>query len=195
MGADDVSGSGLGTDIIVEANRAIRAIAALPRPVVAVVQGPAAGVGVSLALACDLVLASDKAFFMLAFTKVGLMPDGGASALVAAAIGRIRAMRMALLAERLPASEALAYGLVSAVYPADDFEAEVDRVLAGLLSGPMVAFAKTKEAINAATLTELDPALERELQGQAVLLRSHDFIEGATAFQQRRTPNFTDRCV
>jgi len=195
MGADDVSGSGLGTDIIVEANRAIRAIAALPRPVVAVVQGPAAGVGVSLALACDLVLASDKAFFMLAFTKVGLMPDGGASALVAAAIGRIRAMRMALLAERLPASEALACGLVSAVYPADDFEAEVDRVLAGLLSGPMVAFAKTKEAINAATLTELDPALERELQGQAVLLRSHDFIEGATAFQQRRTPNFTDRCV
>ncbi|GFG74987.1 enoyl-CoA hydratase [Mycobacterium botniense] len=193
MSAEDVSGSGgPGTEIIVQANRAVRAITALPHPVVAVVQGPAAGVGVSLALACDLVLASEKAFFMLAFTKVGLMPDGGASALVAAATGRVRAMRMALLAERLPAPEALACGLISAVYPADDFEAEVDKVISALLSGPAVAFAKTKEAINAATLAELEPALERELRGQAVLLRSHDFIEGARAFQQRRSPKFSD---
>ena len=86
-----------------EANRAVRSITGLPKPVVAVVQGPTAGVGVSLALACDVVLASEKAFFLLAFTKIGLMPDGGASALVAAAIGRIRAMRMALRAERIPA--------------------------------------------------------------------------------------------
>lgn len=191
MSADDVS-AGVGTEIIGEANRAVRAIIALPRPVVAVVQGPAAGVGASLALACDLVLASETAFFMLAFTKIGLMPDGGASALVAAAVGRIRAMRMALLAERLPAAEALAHGLVSAVYPADDFAPEVDKVVSALLAGPAVAFAKTKNAINAATLTELDSALERELQGQALLLRSHDFKEGATAFQQKRTPNYTD---
>lgn len=193
MSAEDVSGSGgPGTEIIEEANRAVRAITALPRPVVAVVQGPAAGVGVSLALACDLVLASDAAFFMLAFTKVGLMPDGGASALVAASIGRTQAMRMALLAERLPAADALAAGLVSAVYPADQFDAEVDKVVCTLLSGPAVAFAKTKDAINAATLTELDAALDRELRGQTVLLKSPDFIEGATAFQQRRTPTFTD---
>jgi enoyl-CoA hydratase len=193
MSADDVSGSGgPGTEIIAEVNRAVRGITALPRPVVAVVHGPAAGVGVSLALACDLVLASDAAFFMLAFTKVGLMPDGGASALIAAAIGRTRAMRMAMLAERLPAAEALAAGLVSAVYPADQFEAEVDKVVSALLGGPAVAFAKTKEAINAATLTELDAALDRELRGQAGLLKSRDFIEGAMAFQQRRTPNFTD---
>jgi enoyl-CoA hydratase len=170
----------------------VRAITALPRPVVAVIQGPAAGVGVSLALACDLVLASDKAFFMLAFTKIGLMPDGGASALIAAAIGRMRAMRMALLAERLPAADALAAGLVSAVYPADDFEAEVDKVVSGLLSGPAVAFGKTKDAINAATLSELEAALQRELAGQSVLLKSPDFREGATAFQERRTANFTD---
>ena len=130
---------------------------------------------------------------MLAFTKIGLMPDGGASALVAAAIGRIRAMRMALLPERLPATEALSWGLVSAVYPAEDFETEVDKVITRLVAGPAVAFAKTKHAINAATLTELDTALEREFQGQAVLLRSHDLIEGTTAFQERRTPNFTDR--
>ena len=190
MGADDVAGPG--DELILAANRVVRAIATLPRPVVAVVQGPAAGVGVSLALACDLVLASDKAFFMLAFTKIGLMPDGGASALIAAAIGRIGAMRMALLAERLPAADALASGLITAVYPADDFETEVDKVVSGLLTGPAVAFAKTKHAINAATLTELEAALQRELEGQSVLLKSRDFREGATAFQQRRTPNFTD---
>ena len=143
-----------------------------------------------LLLACDLVLASDAAFFLLAFTKIGLMPDGGASALVAAAIGRTRAMRMALLAERLPAAEALAHGLVSAVYPHDQFAAEVDKVVAALLTGPAVAYAKTKDAINAATLTELEATLEREKRGQAQLLEAHDFREGATAFQQRRTPLF-----
>lgn len=129
---------------------------------------------------------------MLAFTKIGLMPDGGASALVAAAVGRIRAMRMALLPERLPAAEALSWGLVSAVYPAEDFENQVGQVISRLLAGPAVAFAKTKDAINAATLTELDHALEREFAGQSVLLRSPDFAEGARAFQQRRTPTFTD---
>lgn len=192
MSAEDLAGAGPGTEVLEQANRAVRAITALPRPVVAVVHGPAAGVGVSLALACDVVLASENAFFMLAFTRIGLMPDGGASALVAAAIGRIRALRMALLAERLPAADALSWGLVSAVYPADAFDAEVDKVVSRLLAGPAVAYAKTKECINAATLTELEPTLEREFDGQAVLLRSHDFIEGATAFQERRTPQFSD---
>jgi enoyl-CoA hydratase len=178
--------------IIEEANRAVRSIAALPKPAVAVVHGPAAGVGVSLALACDIVLASENAFFLLAFTKIGLMPDGGASALVAAAIGRIRAMRMALLAERIPASEAYELGLVTAVHPADTFGAEVDKVLTTLVNGPAVALRKTKEAINAATLTELEGAFVRELAGQSELIRSNDFKEGTLAFQQRRTPKFTD---
>ena len=192
MSADDVAGAGPGDELILAANRVVRAITALPRPVVAVVHGPAAGVGVSIALACDLVLASETAFFMLAFTKIGLMPDGGASALVAAAIGRIGAMRMALLAERLPAADALAAGLVTAVYPADDFDAQVDSVISRLVTGPAVAFAKTKQAINAATLAELEPTLQRELEGQSTLLQSHDFREGARAFQQRRAPAFKD---
>jgi enoyl-CoA hydratase len=192
LSADDIADGGPGDALILAANRLVRAITALPRPVVAVIQGPAAGIGVSIALACDLVLASDKAFFMLAFTKIGLMPDGGASALIAAAIGRIGAMRMALLAERLPAADALAAGLVTAVYPADAFDAEVDKVIASLLAGPAVAFAKTKHAINAATLAELEPTLQRELEGQSLLLQSHDFHEGARAFQQNRTPAFKD---
>ncbi|WP_319449482.1 MULTISPECIES: enoyl-CoA hydratase [unclassified Mycobacterium] len=192
--ADHANPGAAGTpaDVLAAANAAVRSIVELPKPVVAVVQGPAAGVGVSLALACDVILASENAYFLLAFTKIGLMPDGGASALVAAAIGRVRAMRMALLAERLTASDALDFGLVSAVYPADELDAKVDKVIATLKSGPAVALRKTKQAINAATLTELDGAFERETEGQLTLLASDDFQEGTKAFQQRRTPTFSD---
>ncbi len=179
-------------DVLQAGNRAVRAITSLPKPVVAVVQGPAAGIGVSLALACDIVLASEKAFFLLAFTKIGLMPDGGASALVAASIGRARAMKMALLAERVSAAEAFETGLVSAVYPADELEAGVAAVIDKLASGPAVALRKTKQAINAATLTELDAAIGRESEGQLILLGAKDFREGAKAFQEHRSPNFTD---
>jgi len=196
------SGAGIGVnetgdghepvETLIQANRAVRAIVNLPRPVVAVVQGPTAGVGVSLALACDLVIASEKAFFLLAFTKIGLMPDGGASALVAASVGRARAMKMALLAERLPADEALAAGLSTAVHPAWNLEAEADKVIGRLLVGPALAYAKTKHAINGATLSELDAALARETAGQHVLLNSHDLREGIKAFQEKRDPTFTD---
>jgi enoyl-CoA hydratase len=184
--------SGTPADVLAAANDAIRSIVELPKPVVAVVQGPAAGVGVSLALACDVILASEKAYFLLAFTKIGLMPDGGASALVAASIGRARAMKLALLAERLPAAEAYDAGLVSAVYPPDELDAKVDEVIATLKSGPAVALRLTKQAINAATLTALPGAFERETEGQLGLLDSDDFREGTKAFQQRRTPTFTD---
>lgn len=190
---DQTKKAEIGINAVLDAaNRAVRAIVAAPKPVVAVVQGPAAGVGASLALASDVVIASEKAFFMLAFTKIGLMPDGGASALFAAAVGRIRAMRMALLAERISAAEAYDWGLVTAVHSAEAFDAEVDKVLAALKAGPAVALRKTKQAINAATLTELEDALGRESEGQLELLASHDFREGTRAFQERRSASFTD---
>jgi len=193
IGADDQAGAtDSPDDVLAAVNRAVRSIVALPKPVVSVVQGPAAGVGVSFALAGDVILASERAYFLLAFTKIGLMPDGGASALVAASIGRTRAMRMALLAERLTATDALAAGLISAVHPVDELDAAVDAVIATLKSGPAVALRKTKQAINAATLTELEPAFEREAEGQVQLLVSHDFREGTKAFQQRRAATFTD---
>jgi enoyl-CoA hydratase/carnithine racemase len=184
--------SGTPADVLDAANRAVRSIVRLPQPAVAVVQGPCAGVGASLALACDVVLASEKAFFMLAFTKIGLMPDGGASALIAASIGRHRAMRMALLAERISAAEAYEWGLVTAVHPADEFDAEVSKVISTLVSGPAVALRKTKQAVNAATLTELEGAFGRETQGQLELLVSDDFREGTKAFQQHRPAKFSD---
>lgn len=192
ISAEDTGDAHNPMETLHQGNRTIRAIVDFPRPVVAVVQGPAAGIGVSLALSADLVLASDKAFFLLAFTKIGLMPDGGASALVAAAIGRIRAMRMALLAERITATDALEWGMVSAVYPADKLEAEADAVIKRLMSGPAVAYAKTKKAINGATLGDLDTTLAHETAGQHILLGRSDFLEGVTAFQEKRAPNFTD---
>ncbi len=179
-------------DVLYAANRAVRTIVQLPKPVVAVAHGPVAGVAVSLALASDLVIASEKAFFLLAFTKIGLMPDGGASALVAAAVGRIRAMRMALLAERISAAEAFEFGLVSAVHPANELDTAVAKVIDTLVSGPAVALGKTKQAINGATLTELDGTIEFESVGQLELLASRDFAEGTAAFQQHRSPVFAD---
>jgi len=195
ISAEDQSAQAAGANVdglLIAANRAVRSIAALPKPVVAVVHGPAAGVGVSLALASDVVVASETAFFMLAFTRIGLMPDGGATALVAAAVGRIRAMRMALLAERIPARTAFEYGLVSAVHPADELTAAADAVIDTLASGPAGALRHTKAAINAATLTEFDAAIGRETEGQRVLLVSKDFAEGTKAFQERRPPEFAD---
>lgn len=194
IGAEDQGAQARGSlsGVLDEANRAVRSIVALPRPVVAAVHGPAAGVAASLALASDVVLTSERAYFLLAFTKIGLMPDGGASALVAAAVGRIRAMRMALLAERISATEAVEWGLATAVYPEDSFDAQVDKVVTALLSGPAVALRKTKDAINAATLGHLVPALGRERTGQLELLNSHDFREGMLAFQQRRKAQFSD---
>jgi enoyl-CoA hydratase len=196
IGAGDAAlahGSDDGVDPLLAAvNRAVPLIAGLPKPVVAVVQGPAAGVGVSLALACDIVLASETAFFLLAFAKIGLMPDGGATALVAASVGRTRALKMALLAERIPAAEALEYGLVSAVYPSEGLEAGVATVIEKLATGPAVALRLTKQAINEATLGELVPAIGRETEGQLRLLTARDFKEGAKAFQQRRAAVFTD---
>ena len=177
-------------DTIDAANRVTAAIRAFPRPVVGAVNGAAAGVGVSLALACDLTVAKESGYFLLAFTKIGLMPDGGASALVAASIGRARALRMALLAERFPAPEALAAGLIAEVYSDDEFDSAVETLVQRLADGPSTAFESTKNAINDATLTELDNAFAREREGQLALLGSADFAEGVTAFQEKRAANF-----
>lgn len=172
------------------ANRIVRAITMLPKPCVAAVHGVAAGVGCSAALACDLVVAAESASFLLAFTRVGLMPDGGATATVAASVGRARAMRMALLGEALPAREAYAAGLVSHLVADADFDEEVARLGRRLAAGPPLSYAATKKAVNAATLDRLEEALERERSGQVVLLRTADAAEGMRAFADKRRPEF-----
>lgn len=170
----------------------VRAIVAAPVPVVAQVQGPAAGVGASFALAADLTIMSTDAYFLLPFVHVGLMPDGGATLTAAAGMGRARAMRAALLGERILADEAYAAGLVSEVVSPDELDGRVEDVLAQLAAGPQRALASTKRAINAATIGDLSAALDRENDEQAVLLTSPDFREGVRAFMERRPPAFRD---
>jgi enoyl-CoA hydratase len=172
------------------ANRIIRAVTRLDKPVLAAVNGVAAGVGCSAALAADIVVAASSASFLLAFARIGLMPDGGATATVAASIGRARAMRMALLAEPLSAQEAYDAGLVTHLASDEEFPALVAKLARRLAAGPPLALAAAKKAVNAATLDQLDGALDRERTGQAVLLRTADVAEGMAAFSERRKPVF-----
>jgi enoyl-CoA hydratase len=172
------------------ANRIVRAVTTSPKPCVAVVNGVAAGVGCSAALACDLVMAAESASFLLAFARIGLMPDGGATATVAASVGRARAMRMALLGEAMQADEAYDAGLVSHLVPDPELDESAERLVARLVAGPPLAHTATKRAVNAATLDRLEAALERERSGQTVLLRTADAAEGMRAFAERRRPVF-----
>ena len=173
------------------ANLIARSIVGLGKPVVAAVNGIAAGVGASICFAADLAVVKESASFLLAFSRIGLMPDGGSSLTVAASVGRARAMRMALLAEPLSATDAAASGLVSHVVPDDGFDAAVDKIARRLAQGPPLAFAATKKAINTATIGDLEGALEREKRGQLALFTTADAAEGTRAFVEKRRPLFT----
>ncbi|KRF17650.1 enoyl-CoA hydratase [Nocardioides sp. Soil797] len=173
------------------ANALVRAIIGCDKPVVAGVNGIAAGVGLSAALACDLAVCTESAAFLLAFARVGLMPDGGATATVAASVGRARAMRLALLAEPLPAREAYDAGLVSHVLPDEEYADGLSSIVKRLRHGAPLAQAATKRAINAASLTSLEPALENERTTQTMLLRTADVAEGMRAFSEKRHARFS----
>ena len=172
-------------------NPVIARIRALPKPVVAAVNGPAVGIGCSLATACDLLVASESAYFLLAFVNIGLTVDGGASASLPARIGHTRAFEMAYLGERVPARTALDWGLVNRVCPDDRFEAEVGELTAKLAAGPPGSYAATKELINARLYAGLEEHLDREAILQQERASSDDFVEGVLSFMQKRPPNFT----
>jgi enoyl-CoA hydratase len=172
------------------ANRVLRAITALPKPVVAGVHGAAVGFGCPLAVACDLVVADPSAYFQLAFSRVGLMPDGGACALLPGLIGRARATRMAMTAEKVYAPTAFEWGMISYVTSEDDYEMVLEEVLQSVACGPTMSFGWTKRALAAATLGELEVVQAIEAEGQLALIDTGDFREGARAFRERRTPEF-----
>ncbi|MDV6976967.1 enoyl-CoA hydratase [Mycobacterium intracellulare] len=172
------------------ANRVVREITSLPKPVIAGVHGAAVGFGCALALACDLVVAAPASYFQLAFTRVGLMPDGGASALLPLLIGRARTARMAMTAEKISAATAFEWGMISHITSADEYESVLTDVLRSVSGGPTLAFGWTKRALAAATLAELEPVQAIEAEGQLALVETADFREGARAFRERRTPNF-----
>ena len=184
-------GAAPGFDTLDAANRFTLALTSSPLPVIAAVNGIAAGVGCSFALAADLTVARESAAFMLAFTKIGLMPDGGASLLVPAAVGRARAARMALLAEKVSATQAADWGLIAEVVADDAFEARIEELVEQLAAGAPLAYAATKRVLRAATLADLPAILDAERAGQGPLLESADFAEGIAAFQEKRPARFT----
>jgi 2-(1,2-epoxy-1,2-dihydrophenyl)acetyl-CoA isomerase len=162
----------------------------LEKPVVAAVNGPAVGIGCSLALACDLVLAGESAFFGLAFVNIGLMPDGGSTLFVPAAVGKARAFQMALLGEPVQARQALDWGLINAVHPDDGLMEEASALVERLASGPTRSYASSKRALNQVLYPDLRGQLGLEAELQHALARSRDFIEGVGAFVEKRQPLF-----
>jgi 2-(1,2-epoxy-1,2-dihydrophenyl)acetyl-CoA isomerase len=169
----------------------ITAVRRIEKPVIAAVNGPAVGIGCSLALACDLIMAAESAFFGLAFVNIGLMPDGGSTALVPPAVGRARAFQMALLGERIPAPQALEWGLVNWVYPDDQLMNEATALVGRMAAGPTRSYASSKRALNQFIYGDLDAQLELESELQHALGRTKDFVEGTTAFVEKRAPAFT----
>jgi 2-(1,2-epoxy-1,2-dihydrophenyl)acetyl-CoA isomerase len=168
----------------------IAAVRRIEKPVIAAVNGPAVGIGCSLALACDLIMAAESAFFGLAFVNIGLMPDGGSTAFVPPAVGRARAFQMALLGERIPAPQALEWGLVNWVHPDDRLMAEADALVERMAAGPTRSYAASKRALNRFIYGDLDAQLELEAELQHALGRTKDFIEGTVAFVEKRPPTF-----
>jgi enoyl-CoA hydratase len=189
----DLSASGADGDIdpatLYAIGRVVRAIAGCPKPLLTVVNGIAAGAGCSLAVAGPYVIAAESASFMLAFSRLGLIPDGGATGLITAAVGRARALRLALTAERLPAATAVQWGLIAESCPDDALAGRAEELLRAFAAAPPLAWAQTVAVVNAASL-DLDAVLAREETVQQRLLQSADFREGVAAFAGRRAPTF-----
>jgi 2-(1,2-epoxy-1,2-dihydrophenyl)acetyl-CoA isomerase len=168
----------------------IRAITEAPVPVIAAVNGVAAGAGANLALACDLVIATQSASFIQAFARIGLIPDAGGTSFLPQRVGLQRAMGAALLAEPVSADTAAAWGMIWEAVPDDRFAAVVAARAAQLAKGPTAAYAALKQALRGAFHQDLETQLKLEARLQGLCGASDDFREGVAAFLQKRAPTF-----
>jgi len=196
-GADLVSGGGLPDDVgaalEVHFNPLVEAIFACPLPIVAAVNGAAAGAGCSIALAADIVVAARSAYFLQAFINIGLIPDAGATWLLPRLAGRARAMEMMMLGERLPAEQAAEWGLISRVVEDEALMPEAEALAARLAAGPTVAYGLIRRLARDAEQTTLAEALAAERIAQRDAGRTEDFKAAVMAFLQKQTPSFDGR--
>jgi len=169
----------------------IHAIRDMPKPVVSAVNGPAAGIGCSLALSADLIIAAHSSFLLLAFVNIGLIPDGGSTAFVPARIGLARATEMMMLGERVSATQAHEWGLVNRVVADEQLASESRQLAERLAAGPTRSYAGAKALLNRRVYADLAGQLEAEADQQREMGHSKDFVEGVTAFAQKRSPEFT----
>jgi 2-(1,2-epoxy-1,2-dihydrophenyl)acetyl-CoA isomerase len=171
-------------------NPLVMRLTGLDRPVIAAVNGVAAGAGCNIALAADIVIAARSASFMQAFVRIGLMPDAGGTWILPRLAGQARAMGMAMLGEALPAERAVSWGMIWACVDDESLMNEVGELAGRLAKGPTLALSHIKAAIRASTGNGLEAQLELEARHQAILGRSHDYVEGVAAFREKRPANF-----
>lgn len=171
----------------------MHAIREMPKPVIASVNGPAVGIGCSLALCCDLIVAGESAYFLLAFVNIGLVPDGGSSLFVPTRVGMARATELMMLGERLPAPQALQWGLINRVFPDERLAEEAAGLAQRLASGPTRSYAGTKRQLNNWLYARFEEQLELEAQIQREMASSEDFLEGAMAFVEKRPTRFSGK--
>ncbi|MDP6094586.1 MAG: enoyl-CoA hydratase [Gammaproteobacteria bacterium] len=163
----------------------------MPKPIIASCHGASAGAGVSMALACDLVIAADDAFFTLAYCRIGTSPDGSSSFHLPRAVGIKRAMEIALLSDRFDATTAAAMGMINFVVPAADLDTETDKLATRLATGPTHVYGNTKALFYRSLESDFESQLQAEAEYFADCASRDDFREGVTAFIEKRKPLFS----
>ncbi|MCP4357312.1 MAG: 2-(1,2-epoxy-1,2-dihydrophenyl)acetyl-CoA isomerase [Chloroflexi bacterium] len=171
-------------------HRLIKQILATEKPILGAINGIAAGAGCGIALCTDIRIASDKASFMLAFSRVGLVPDSGTNWLLPRIVGQARAYEMAVTADRISAAKALEWGIVNQVVPHNQLQENVQAWAQPIATGPTLAYGLAKRAMNRAWNMSLEEALDYEAHMQELAANSHDFGEGVAAFLEKRPANF-----
>ena len=183
----------LGESVEKRYNPLIRKLTSLPFPVIARVNGVAAGAGANIALACDIVIAAKSAKFIQSFASIGLIPDSGGTWVLPRLVGQARALGLALTAEPLPAEKAAEWGLIWRTVEDDQLDAEVDALAAKFASAPARGLAAIKRMIRESWGHSLDGELDLQRDMMRELGMSEDYREGIAAFMEKRTPNFTGR--
>jgi 2-(1,2-epoxy-1,2-dihydrophenyl)acetyl-CoA isomerase len=163
----------------------------MPKPVIAAVNGPAVGIGCSLALAADLVLSTRSAYFLLAFVNIGLGLDGGASQILSARVGQARTFEMAYLGERIGAEQALDWGMINRVVDDGDLRSAATELAERLAAGPPGSYAAIKRTVNERAYAGFAELLDLEAVVQQERVESQDFMEGVLSFTEKRPPKFT----